>query len=128
MTKPLFLQAFAEPSQHGTTVAPDGQEASSAHAAAASGQGNQHTAHPQASAAIVPPQQQALAEEDDARQHKASNEQAGFGMSVGQGLAEIRPDQNTESHSGSGMDLHSSNFDDDDPSNPDGKLMSLLMG
>lgn len=124
----MLLQAFAEPSQQGAASASGGhEEASSADAAEPQAQINAHLAGvgEQADAGIASHQQQALASTQSAAAHAAASGQAGLATSTQHGQVDVQADQ---SH------LETSSFDlpgsinDDDPSNPDGKLMSLLMG
>lgn len=128
----MLLQAFAEPSQQGAASASGGhEEASSADAAASQAQNpSAHLAQigEQADAGIPPHQQQAMAHPQSADAHAAGSGQAGLAMSTQHGQVDVQADQSQGRH------LETSNFDlpgsinDDDPSNPDGKLMSLLMG
>ena len=128
----MLLQAFAEPSQQGTAPASGGQEEASSAAATVpqaqiseqlagvvEEQAPQHTR-------MEPQQQQILAHPQHAHGHAAVERQAGLAVSTEQGQVDVR---NQGRHSDNGaFNLPGSNFNDEDPSNPDGKLMSLLMG
>ena len=129
----VLLQAFAEPSQQGAAPASGGhEEASSADAVMPQAQVSEHLAgvvEEQAHAGIASQQQHALAHPQSANAYGAASEQAGLALSTVQGQADVQADQNqARLSSSSAFDLPSSRFNDDDPSNPDGKLMSLLMG
>lgn len=123
------MQAFAEPShQAGSTVAaPNDQEAASLLPASAAQQ-----QHAGGSAVAVP--QQATASIED-RQELVTSQHAG-GMadvtdhSTEESNAQQAVNQNVDAAPQDGDDhFHvSSPHFDDDPANPDGKLMSLLMG
>lgn len=127
----MLLQAFAEPSQQGTAPASAGhEEASSADAVVPQAQVSEQltgVVEEQAHAGIASQQQHAFAHPQSANAYDAASEQAG--LATAQGQADVQADQNQGRVSGNiAFDLPSSRFNDDDPSNPDGKLMSLLMG
>lgn len=131
----MLLQAFAEPSQQGAAPASGGlEEASSADAAAPQvhaqiGEQLPGVVQEPAHAGTATQQQQALPHPQSASAHAAANRQVELAIPTEEGQAEVQADQNRGPHSDhSTFDLPGSHFDDDDPSNPDGKLMSLLMG
>ena len=70
----------------------------------------------------MPQQQQALPEQFTAEGQSVSPDNVGLGIPVENVQAD---DQHVEDGA---LDLPSSHFEYDDPANPDGKLMSLLMG
>lgn len=132
-----MVQAFAEPWQQGTAAASAGQEASSADAAVPHAQISHQVAglvEEQASyhAEKVPQQQHALAHPQGADVSSAVSEQQPTlaAPNERENIREgVMAHQNQGHHSANGtFDLPGSHFNDDDPSNPDGKLMSLLMG
>lgn len=128
----MLLQAFAEPSQQGAASASGGhEEASSADAAAPRAQTSAHLPGigEQADAGVLLHQQQAMAHPQSANADAAGNGQAGVAMSTQHRQVDVQADQSQGPHlESSNFDLPGSVHDDDDPSNPDGKLMSLLMG
>lgn len=131
----MLLQAFAEPSQLGAAPASGGlEEASSVDATVPQAHVQIREQLPgvgeeQAHAGIASQRQHALAHPQTATAHAAANGQAGLAMPIEEGQTEVQADQNQGRHSDhSTFDLPGSDFNDDDPSNPDGKLMSLLMG
>ena len=129
----MLPQAFAEPLQQGPAAASGGhEEASSADATMPQAQVSEQLAEvveEQAHARITSQQQDSLTHQQMANAYDAASGQAELSMPTDQGQADVQVDQNQGRHSGnSTFDLSGSHFSDDDPSNPDGKLMSLLMG
>ena len=127
----MLLQAFAEPSQQGAAAASGGHEEASS-ADAAMPQVSEQLAgvvEEHAHAGIASQQQDSLDHPQVANVNDAASGQAGLAMPTGQGQTDVQADQNQGQHAGnSTFDLPGSCLNDDDPSNPDGKLMSLLMG
>ena len=130
----LVLQAFAEPWQQGTAAA-SGQEASSADAAVPQLQVNQPIAGVVEGQApyheTVPQQQHVLAHPQSANANADAFEQPS--LPIANEHEEVHQDIRAQLNLGHSSDnntfvLPASQFHEGDPSNSDGKLMSLLMG
>ncbi|KAL3156715.1 hypothetical protein ABBQ38_000990 [Trebouxia sp. C0009 RCD-2024] len=131
----MVLQAFAEPWQQGTAAVP-GQEVSSADAAVPEPQISQQAAgivdgQAPYHAEMAPQPRHAVAHPQSANAHAAVSEQPSLPVSnEHEEMHEVvRAQENQGHHSDHGtFDIPATQFHEDDPSNHDGKLMSLLMG